>query len=274
MNLDPRSLMDEAERRLRSAVQALTSPHARAEALTDAWLDTHGEGSGLAALGSSPDLDDRWLAAHLDGCLRCQARFEQRRRLLERLRTAEELRAPEGFAERVQRAARASKAHLASPARAVGPGRREPNGPAGGLGNVPAWVSRLGSKGPARWALGAALAIAAGAFVAGPVLPGVGGRSSEGEVQVGAAGLVEAEMSNFVVRAPGLGAARLRRVVTALVEGQGGSFAVVEGGLRVVLPRSALLPILAELERQVGLEVNLLRELSPEADEVVLRFEL
>ncbi|MEL6185492.1 MAG: zf-HC2 domain-containing protein [Myxococcota bacterium] len=201
---------------------ALTSPHRRAERLID-----EAQESPLSAE------DRRWLDAHLETCARCRAYQRRRVRLFEALEQArqEGLRAPEGFVERVRIAAAAGRAPAPAPEPALGV-----RWLAAGVG-----------------AATLALAVFGGAYWS----PGTG----TGGVQVGGAGaLVARDHPNLVIRAPGLGAARFRSLVTELVSRYQGQVDGDGEALTAEVPRSSLVRFLADLEQQGGFEVDLLRE--------------
>lgn len=207
------------------SLRALTSPHRHAEQLLDERREDV----------LDPD-DATWLERHLEHCARCQEADRRRAQLFDALAFAREggVRAPEGFVERVRLAA------------------------ARGQAPVPAPEPTLGVRWLASGVGVATLALA----VFGSVLwsPGAG----TGGLQVGGAGaLVERESPNLVIRAPGLGAARFRSLVTALVSRYEGTVDGDGEALRADVPRSSLVRFLADLEQQGGFEVDLRREPTP-----------
>lgn len=186
--------------------------------------------------------DARWLDDHLSACPVCARRAGQTERLLGLLRNQPAHRAPEGFAGRVVEAARV----------AVGP-EVEP------IPHRPRWVGA------------AAFAVAAAAVVAMWVGPGGPARD---DLRIGATAAMADERPHFVVRAPSLGGARLRQRAERLVRAHEGRSTLQQGALRAVIPRQALVGVLAELERAGAVELQLVREPAHDERQVILRFEL
>lgn len=228
--------------RIQDSLRALFAPHLHAERLIDARLDARRGGPPLDAEQAA------WLEAHLEGCVRCQQVAEARAEVVQALTQTPPLRAPEGFAARVLEAARAES-------RAPAPVRYEPE-------RRP-WL---------QWGFAGAAVAATVAFA---VMVRPPGAPSEGPgVEVSGAAAVAAEAPDFDVRAPGLGAAEIRAVVSRIASAHSGT---VEGSKRVLtvrIPRAELVGMLRDLSRAGEVSVTPRDKLDPERETVVLRVNL
>lgn len=233
--------------RIQNTLLSVFAPHARAERLVDARLDAHRASPALEAS------DEAWLDAHLEACDDCRAMAEARAEAVAALRQAPKLRASEGFAARVAAAARAEaeagrrEAHAAPP-------RLEP-------------VRRPFTQ----WAFAGAAVAATVTFA---VLVGPNSRAPEGTVEVSGAAAVAAEAPDFDVRAPSLGAAELRAVVSKIATAHAGQVEPSGSALTVRIPRAELVGMLRDLSRAGEVSVTPRSELDPEKDSVVLRVSL
>lgn len=270
---------------LRAMITQL-SPHRRAEVLIDATLDA---ARGEAAVAAE---DASWLEAHLAGCARCRAFRVEREEVLGALARLPGVAAPAGFAARAIAAARATAPEGAARARGAGVealvvGAAEPSGSAaraaaevagakGGPGALVPWLLG-GAGGPGRLAAGLACA----ALIAAAVVATVAQRTqSEGSAVIARSGggvaLEVPAAPHFIVRAPGLGAARARSHVTAIVQAHGGVMVEAREGLLARIPRKALLGVTQDLARAGGFKMLQAdgAELAPSLETVVIRFEL
>ncbi|MEQ8274973.1 MAG: zf-HC2 domain-containing protein [Deltaproteobacteria bacterium] len=219
----------------------LFSPHARAERLIDDHLDA---ARGEASL---PPSDQAWLEQHLEGCVSCRAVRDERHALLEAMRAAPTERAPTGFAGRVLMAA---KARADVEPEVVVPERRF------GLGGV------------------AALAMVAGLFVFAAIIPT--GKDGGGGVQVSGHATELQDRPHFVVRAPGVGAAKVRAQITSIVTAHEGTLEAAGDDVLVRIPRAELIGAMQDLAQRGRFKVSKADagEIGPGVETIVIRFEL
>lgn len=228
--------------RIRDTLLTTFAPHRRAEELVDARIDARRDG---------PPLDPEalaWLEAHLEACPPCAEMAEARRAAVEAMRASPRLVAPEGFAARVLAAAREEGRAAAEPVR-LEPARR----------GVP------------QWALGVAAVAATVAFV---VLLEPRDVAPEGTVEVSGAAAAAAIAADFEVRAPSLGAAELRAVVSRIAQAHAGQVSGSGDTITVRIPRGELVGVLQDLAQATEVSVTPQGQLAPERETVVLRVNL
>jgi len=189
--------------------------------------------------GSLGAADSAWLHDHLQGCERCRQMQQARAKLFAAYRALPALEAPAGFAAKVLRAS------------------RQP---------VPAksyW---------AQWALGGmTVAISAAAVLA---VVTTQGRNEHPGVEVSGASAGAQAATDFVVRAPGAGAAEVRAIVAEVIQAHNARLITEAKGFRVVVPRAELLGFLQDLSKQGAFKVSKVREGELENDPVWFSFEL
>ncbi|MCK6551843.1 hypothetical protein L6R52_38770 [Myxococcota bacterium] len=236
---------------MKHTLEAWLRPHARAAALMDTRLDAaRGEG----ALGAD---DAAFLDRHLERCAECQAAWAARERVV-RAMASLEAKAPEGFAGRVLLAAKAR-------------GRAAPT-----VDETPAWS--LVPRG--QLVMGAALVALVAGTLGTVVALGPKPKAREGVVQealTGGAGLERAaDAADFVVRAPGLGAAKVRAQVTSIVAARGGTYEETSRAIIAVIPRASLVALTQDLASRGPFKMSKASdgELAADRTTLVLRFEL
>jgi hypothetical protein len=219
-------------------------PHASAEALIDERLD---EARGAGRLHPS---DAEWLDLHLASCERCRAVEESRKKLLQSMSALQGAKAPEGFAGRVMMAARAR--------------RRE---------------DRVESMKPmlplSQLLMGSAMAlVVVGALVA---VVSISQKGDHGPIEGASPSLVRPadEKPNFIVRAPGIGAAKARSQITAIVDAHHGTILGSDGAaITARIPRGDLLSTTEDLARAGRYKMSKDTDVAPSADTILIRFEL
>jgi hypothetical protein len=230
---------------MRFEIAKLFSPHAHAEALFDAELD----GDEIA------QSETLWLEKHLAGCERCVERRSGRQRMIRALQEMKGTKAPEGFAGRVLLAAKTRR-----PPEQVEPERR---------------MMPL-----AQLATGAVLALALivgliGVVSLGTTPPAKKAQSIEASGG-GSAAMDLDEAPQFVVRAPGVGAAKARSQFTQIVSAHRGTFRDQGGALIARIPRAELIQVTQDLANSGRYKMSQPAgvELSPSMETIVIRFEL
>jgi hypothetical protein len=217
----------------------LAFSHRRAERLIDERLDRERDGERLEAH------DIEWLEEHLRSCAECRAFESTRRKLMDATLSLKAVSAPEGFAARVLAAK-----------------NREEEAP-------PSTWSRFAVAGAIAAALIAVVAISNSptSSIEAPGGVGVSGTGSLEQVDL---------HPHFVVRAPGLGAAKARAQAVAIVEAHGGSFSVADGAVYARIPREQLVTVMRDLSKQSQYKVSRsdAGELDSTLTEVVIKFEL
>ena len=230
-------------------------PHRRAAALIDLRIDA------LRGDDALSPADDAFLDAHLAACAECRAALASKQALVAQLRGLGPVQAPQGFAGRVLMAARAR-------------GREVPA--------VEAEKGWLGGFVPsAQLATGALLTVivlgSVGLVVGFGSKGSAGGGHVAGAVETGGTGLAGAlEAPHFLVRAPGLGAAKVRSQVTTIVRAHGGTFDDAGAALIARIPRSALIAVTQDLASRGRYKMSKAGEgeLPAELDSILIRFEL
>lgn len=219
------------------------SPHRRAERLMSARADAAREGAAAEVA---------WLGRHLAACPRCRAYERHLELALGALGELRDVEAPVGFAGRVMLAAKAR-------------GRAEEA--------TPHEVSPAGAGRSYAFA-GLAMVLAVGAFVA--VAPLAKKEPGQGVELAGRGAAAGGETAHFTVRSPGSGPARARAQITELLEAHGAGFSAEGGVLTARVPRARLVPLLQDLAKKSRFKVSKGedRELPPELEVVVVRFEL
>jgi hypothetical protein len=232
-------------------ITAWLFPHARATALMDARLDAlRGEG----ALSSD---EAAFLDHHLERCAACQAAWDARESLARTMASMRGAQAPEGFAGRVLLAARAR-------------GRAAPVAEeAQGWSLVPR----------GQLVMGAALVVLVAGTLGTVVALGPKPRAQDGAVQealTGGAGLARTtDAPDLVVRAPGLGAAKVRAHVTSIVAARGGSYEETSHAIVAVIPRAALVAITQDLASKGPFKMSKATDtLASDRTTLVIRFDL
>lgn len=241
-------------------VVSLLFSHSRAEELIDARLDEAlGEGRLFGA-------DADWLDDHLSRCMRCSEALSARRAMMEAMRSVKGVSAPPGFAGRVVFAARAR-----------GREQDRASDPITEHRLIPRWGRPLVPT--SQLAMGVMLLVlVAGTLgtlvIVGP--KGATGEKSPAAPLTGGTSLHTTEMPHFVVRAPGIGAAKARSQVTAIVRAHGGSFADVDGALLAHIPRSELIRVTQDLASQGRYKMSKAdaAELPAALEVIAIRFEL
>lgn len=225
---------------------SLLDPHRRALRLIDDELDAE---RGEEAPARS---ELAWLSKHLDGCESCRTEAAHRRALMEAMLSAPAERAPTGFAGRVLMAAkaRADLPDVAEEVEELAPSRRFAFG---GL---------------------IAVAMAAGVFVFAGIVPG--GSDSPSGVQVSGHGTEVQERPHFVVRAPGVGAAKVRTQITTIVDAHDGTLSAEGDDVLVRIPRAQLIATMHDLAQRGRFKISKADagEIGPEVETIVIRFEL
>lgn len=222
-------------------VLSLVCPHYLAQRLIDARIDLRRGSVDL------PEHEGDWLGRHLAACAPCRETNESREALIKVLwgmRTV----APTGFAGRVLERAKRGEVLVEAPPRRFG--------------------VQLGFAGLA--------ALLLAVFAATAVWMNRSPMSEGGEALLGGQGLSTAESVHFTVRAPGIGAAKIRTQVTSIVLANGGIYSDRYGAIIARIPRNALIGVTADLARQG--RYKMIRsgagEVEPSVETLVLRFEL
>lgn len=225
-----------------------STSHTRAARAMDARID---------AIRDGGDGADAWLDGHLASCPRCAEAWRVRSAMVATLRALEPESPGEGFAKRVLAEARARKT-LGVARNEVSTAKAQPV----------SWFPRLiaGAAVAAACAVGVVLVRAQ----TQPAAPGV--------VALGGGTAIEAiGAPHFVVRAPGVGAAQVRSVVTEMVKQKGGRYTDAGGAIVAELPYRSLVAFTKDLARVGPYKMSK----TPDADNltaasptVTLRFEL
>jgi hypothetical protein len=122
---------------------------------------------------------------------------------------------------------------------------------------------------------GAALAmVVAGALA---LVVALGPKGAAKKVEHSGAGIIAApeDRPHFVVRAPGIGAAKARSQIDAVVAAHHGTIASSEGSVLVArVPRSELINVTQDLAKAGRYKMTNDAEIDPAAREIVFRFEL
>ena len=244
------------------------SPRYRAERLIMARLDAR-RGDGHIEAN-----DEAWLDRRLDADLSLR-RFAAEQEALQALLygTRSGPSAPGDFAARVVQAAKTSAE--------VGVGGR-PSDAIVGAAKTSIDV-RVGAR-PAEdaggawvWALGGAAVAAVALLVVfarlDRVTP-VGGLQGELEVSGQSGGTLV--RPDFMIRAPGIGAAQARLHIVSIVKRHHGMMTTEGESLQVRLPREELVPVMQDLAKAGPFKVTPLRQgpMPPDVQTVVLRFRL
>lgn len=247
--------------RLKDIVVTLFAPHLRAQALIDAAFDaSRGE-------GDVPEADRVWLVTHLSSCASCRAKDADRRVLFEALRSMK-AEAPMGFAGRVLLAARARGRAEEGAAREVVTDHRFVLGFLGSF--VPASQRAIGALLVVS-ALGTlTVVVALRSRTDHEVKPGAS------EALTGGARLTAVDSPHFVVRAPGIGAAKARSQFAAIVRAHGGAFSDAGDAIIARIPRNQLLPMTQDLAGRGRYKMSKSDpgELPSTIDPIVVRFEI
>lgn len=229
---------------------AIILPHRRAAELIDEQLD--------AERGEAPLLreDADWLESHLARCEKCAEQLAERRMLMNKVRSIGSLKAPAGFAGRVMMRAKTRKVE-------------EPEVREGVLRPLmPLSQLAMGAS------LVAVLAVSLGVMLA--VGPGEAKKSKGLEATSVGQTMAMNEAPHFIVRAPGLGAAKARREITQVVEAHRGTFSETGSTIVARIPRSDLVGVTQDLANRASFRMTKADagELSAGVDTIVLRFEL
>lgn len=248
--------------RLNDTWQKWFAPRRRAERLIQARIDARrGE-------GHVDPVDEAWLEAQLskDESLRAYQRTQEALQALIAPEVCEasrssgaRIRAPEGFAARVL---------LASASR---PKKSLPTFDGPEMGAVR-------DEGRTSWWLGA-VGVAAMTALSAVVIVGQPGRPTSlpgPGLEVSGSSNLQPVEPDFVIRAPGVGAAQARVQVVAIIERHGGLPTDDQGALWVRLPRAELVPAMQALAKTGTFKVTPVRDgpLPPDVTSVVLRFVL
>lgn len=223
-------------------------PHRLASELFDRSLDEE-RGDGVL------DEEDRaFLDGHVERCRSCSAAFDARRSAVTALLALGAEKAPPGFAGRVLIAAKARP--RVEDVRAVRPS----------FTFSPALAGALGAA-----AVALVLVVGLGVRPSSSALDASGvGALGSGPAKVGE----ESARAHLVVRAPGVGAAKVRSQVIAIVSAHAGTSSERGGVIVARFPRSALLAVTQDLASRGPFKMAKAEELPPEAGEVTIRFEL
>jgi hypothetical protein len=210
-------------------------------------MDARGEGTISAA-------DSAWLDAHTKSCARCGKMSVSRERLALAMRDLRGEKAPEGFAGRVLLAARARgrAAEVESEDRPMLPFMQI------AIGGVLALLVVVG--------------LATMIAISGPGSSGATG----GKIGVSgssAVGLEANDHPQFLVRAPGLGAAQARSQIAPIIEAHHGTHHDAGGALVARIPRAELIGITQDLAHAGRYKMSRIDERELGQD-IVIRFEL
>ncbi len=224
---------------------SLLDPHRRALRLVDDEIDAERDEGDVARS------DLAWLTKHLDGCEDCRAEAARRRALVAAMRSAPAEQAPTGFAGRVLMAAKARA-------------------------DLPEFDTREELSPDRRFAFGglAAVGMAAALFVFAAVVPG--GSETPSGVQVSGHATEIAERPHFVVRAPGVGAAKVRTQIGKIVASHEGTLEAQGDDVLVRIPRAELIATMQDLAQRGRFKISKADagEIGPDVETIVIRFEL
>jgi hypothetical protein len=226
-------------------------PHRRASELIDEQLDAE---RGEPALARE---DSEWLESHLARCEKCAEQLAERRMLMKKVRSIGTAKAPAGFAGRVM--LRAKTRRVEEPEAREGFFR-----PLMPLSQLALGVAMV-----------AVLAVSLGVMMA--VGPGESTKKTNGmeTTSVGQA-MAISDAPHFIVRAPGLGAAKARRDITQVVEAHRGTFSEAGSTIIARIPRGDLVGVTQDLANRASFRMTKADagELPADLATIVIRFEL
>lgn len=224
-------------------VSSIYSSHRRAEALIEKRHDAE------QGIDTFSDSDASWLETHLADCDACRELLAVRPKLDEGFALLRGAEAPAGFADRVLRAARETPEE-----------------------EVPEVVDE--GRSLRGWATPILALAAAAALVFAVMKPNL---QPDSNVEVSGPAVISATNKvDFVVRSPGLGAAKARALIERAVLRHGGSVDVRDNVALARVPRAGLVSLMQDLANQGRFKMTRTDagELGADRDVVFMQFEL
>jgi hypothetical protein len=253
---------------MRREMTRLFLPHVHAERLMDAKRDSESLSAADAA----------WLDAHTRRCPRCTDMAQARERLAGAMKAMRGTKAPEGFAGRVLFAAKTRK--VADPGAGLGDERPMMSFAQLAIGGVLALLVVGGLAGMIAISSTSNLKDPPASFRLLPFDSAGGGRVSPA-AKIGTSGgaavkLGDEERPHFLVRAPGIGAAKTRSQVTQILAAHGGTFRDAGGVLVARIPRPELIGVTQDIAKSGRYKMSKVDDgdLPASLDTIVIRFEL